>query len=122
MAFRFCKIANLTREIMYYLTDFGSLLPKFFHNVMYFWLSRRITTFVVKKGLFPKLAWPCSIARADCISSQLTWSSSLQCEEVCRLALRRRYRLLPHIYTLFYRAHTRGIPVATPTFFAGMFL
>ncbi|KAL0297456.1 UNVERIFIED_CONTAM: Alpha-glucosidase 2 [Sesamum radiatum] len=40
------------------------------------------------------------------------------CEEVCRLALRRRYRFLPHIYTLFYMAHTRGIPVATPTFFA----
>ncbi|KAJ6946658.1 alpha-glucosidase 2-like isoform X2 [Populus alba x Populus x berolinensis] len=38
--------------------------------------------------------------------------------EVCRLALKRRYRLLPHIYTLFYLAHTTGIPVATPTFFA----
>ncbi|KAK4422453.1 Alpha-glucosidase 2 [Sesamum alatum] len=46
------------------------------------------------------------------------WSFGEECEEVCRLALRRRYRLLPHIYTLFYIAHTRGIPVATPTFFA----
>ncbi|PIN24032.1 Maltase glucoamylase [Handroanthus impetiginosus] len=46
------------------------------------------------------------------------WSFGEECEEVCRLALRRRYRLLPHIYTLFYMAHTRGIPVATPTFFA----
>ncbi|KAA8521085.1 hypothetical protein F0562_011762 [Nyssa sinensis] len=41
-----------------------------------------------------------------------------ECEEVCRLALKRRYRLIPHIYTLFYMAHTRGTPVATPTFFA----
>ncbi|KAG5524478.1 hypothetical protein RHGRI_031218 [Rhododendron griersonianum] len=46
------------------------------------------------------------------------WSFGEECEEVCRLALKRRYRLLPHIYTLFYLAHTRGTLVATPTFFA----
>ncbi|KAG8382052.1 hypothetical protein BUALT_Bualt05G0036400 [Buddleja alternifolia] len=46
------------------------------------------------------------------------WSFGEECEEVCRLALRRRYRLLPHMYTLFYMAHTKGIPVATPTCFA----
>ncbi|XP_019182231.1 PREDICTED: uncharacterized protein LOC109177350 isoform X2 [Ipomoea nil] len=48
------------------------------------------------------------------------WSFGEECEEVCRLALIRRYRLLPHIYTLFYMAHTRGTPVATPTFFADL--
>ncbi|KAM7264679.1 hypothetical protein ACFE04_002362 [Oxalis oulophora] len=46
------------------------------------------------------------------------WSFGEECEEVCRLALKRRYRLIPHIYTLFYLAHTMGVPVATPTFFA----
>lgn len=46
------------------------------------------------------------------------WSFGKECEDVCRLALKRRYRLIPHIYTLFYMAHTTGIPVATPTFFA----
>ncbi|XVE71959.1 hypothetical protein DITRI_Ditri10aG0192700 [Diplodiscus trichospermus] len=46
------------------------------------------------------------------------WSFGEECEEVCRLALRRRYRLIPHIYTLFYMAHTRSTPVATPAFFA----
>ncbi|XP_062120588.1 uncharacterized protein LOC133834844 isoform X2 [Humulus lupulus] len=46
------------------------------------------------------------------------WSFGSECEEVCRLALIRRYRLLPHIYTLFYMAHTIGTPVASPTFFA----
>ncbi|GAV90532.1 Glyco_hydro_31 domain-containing protein/Gal_mutarotas_2 domain-containing protein [Cephalotus follicularis] len=46
------------------------------------------------------------------------WSFGEECEEVCRLALKRRYRLIPHIYTLFYLAHQTGTPVATPTFFA----
>ncbi|KAK4261551.1 hypothetical protein QN277_004531 [Acacia crassicarpa] len=46
------------------------------------------------------------------------WSFGKECEEVCRLALKRRYHLLPLIYTLFYFAHTSGTPVATPTFFA----
>ncbi|XP_021768357.1 uncharacterized protein LOC110732689 isoform X1 [Chenopodium quinoa] len=46
------------------------------------------------------------------------WAFGEECEEVCRLALKRRYRLIPHIYTLFYLAHTRGTPVASPAFFA----
>ncbi|XP_021895549.1 uncharacterized protein LOC110812931 isoform X2 [Carica papaya] len=46
------------------------------------------------------------------------WSFGEECEEVCRLALRRRYRLIPYIYTLFYMAHTLGTPVTSPTFFA----
>ncbi|KAL6279341.1 hypothetical protein ACE6H2_016222 [Prunus campanulata] len=46
------------------------------------------------------------------------WSFGKECEEVCRLALNRRYRLIPHIYSLFYVAHTTGTPVASPTFFA----
>jgi hypothetical protein len=44
----------------------------------------------------------------------------VQVEEICRKALYRRYRLLPHFYTLFYRAHTIGLPVMTPLFFAGI--
>ncbi|PWA54167.1 heteroglycan glucosidase 1 [Artemisia annua] len=46
------------------------------------------------------------------------WSFGEECEEICRLALRRRYRLIPHLYTLFYLAHTKGSPVVSPTFFA----
>ncbi|KAL5198344.1 hypothetical protein ABZP36_001856 [Zizania latifolia] len=46
------------------------------------------------------------------------WSFGEECEEVCRLALLRRYRLLPHIYTLFFLSHMKGTPVAAPVFFA----
>lgn len=46
------------------------------------------------------------------------WSFGSQCEKVCQLALARRYRLLPHIYSLFYRAHSTGVPVISPLFFA----
>ncbi|KAF2308932.1 hypothetical protein GH714_024697 [Hevea brasiliensis] len=46
------------------------------------------------------------------------WSFGDECEEVCRRALKRRYRLIPHLYTLFYDAHIMGTPVMTPTFFA----
>ena len=48
------------------------------------------------------------------------WSFGAPCEALCRLALERRYRLLPHLYTLFHGAHTTGQPVMTPLFFAGL--
>ncbi|KAF3967748.1 hypothetical protein CMV_008277 [Castanea mollissima] len=56
-------------------------------------------------------------SEADTIDHE-PWSFGEECEEVCRLALKRRYRFLPHIYTLFFKAHTIGTPVAMPTFFA----
>ncbi|KAJ7200670.1 hypothetical protein O6H91_Y494700 [Diphasiastrum complanatum] len=46
------------------------------------------------------------------------WSFGKECEDICRVALRRRYHLLPHLYTLFFRAHSSGAPVMTPLFFA----
>lgn len=48
------------------------------------------------------------------------WSFGPETEEVSRLAIQRRYRLLPFIYTLFREASTTGLPVARPTFFADL--
>ena len=45
------------------------------------------------------------------------WAFGEECERVCRLALERRYRLLPYLYTLFKHASGAGIPVVTPLFF-----
>jgi len=49
---------------------------------------------------------------------QEPWSFGAATEEVARVALRRRYRLLPYLYTAFHEAATTGLPVARPVFFA----
>lgn len=41
-------------------------------------------------------------------------------EKESRMALQRRYRLIPYYYTLFRRAHTEGLPVMAPVFFADL--
>ncbi len=46
------------------------------------------------------------------------WSYGSDTEDTSRLALNRRYRLLNYIYTQFHTAHTTGLPVARPLFFA----
>lgn len=48
------------------------------------------------------------------------WAFGPEVERVCRLALQRRYRLIPFLYTLFREAATDGIPVARPVFFADL--
>ncbi|OJV40716.1 MAG: alpha-glucosidase [Bacteroidales bacterium 36-12] len=46
------------------------------------------------------------------------WAFGEAIEKTSRMALERRYRLLPYIYTIFYNSHKTGIPVMNPVFFA----
>jgi alpha-glucosidase len=46
------------------------------------------------------------------------WAFDKKVEAVSRIALERRYRLLPYIYTLFREAALNGMPVMRPIFFA----
>jgi alpha-glucosidase len=49
---------------------------------------------------------------------QEPWAFGSTIEQVSRIALSRRYRLMPYLYTLFYEASKTGIPVMRPVFFA----
>lgn len=46
------------------------------------------------------------------------WAFGPAIEQTSRIALERRYRLLPYLYTLFYNSHQSGLPVMSPVFFA----
>lgn len=46
------------------------------------------------------------------------WSFGEEVENTARQALNNRYVLLPYYYTLFYEAHTTGLPIMRPVFFA----
>ncbi|MFY7897226.1 MAG: TIM-barrel domain-containing protein [Phycisphaerales bacterium] len=45
------------------------------------------------------------------------WAFGAEVEETSRLAIQRRYRLMPYIYTLFKDASVNGTPVLQPLFF-----
>ncbi|MEA5557702.1 TIM-barrel domain-containing protein [Nodularia spumigena] len=45
------------------------------------------------------------------------WAFGPGVERISRLAIQRRYRLLPHFYTLAHEAHETGLPIARPLFF-----
>ena len=46
------------------------------------------------------------------------WAFGKTIEKTSRIAIERRYRLLPYLYTLFYEASQTGMPVMQPVFFA----
>jgi len=51
-------------------------------------------------------------------SNHEPWALGKEIEDVSRIALERRYCLLPYLYTLFREASVDGIPVMRPVFFA----
>jgi alpha-glucosidase len=55
-----------------------------------------------------------SIGTAD----QEPWAMGGEIEEVSRLALMRRYQLLPYLYSLFHQSASQGLPVMQPVFMA----
>ena len=46
------------------------------------------------------------------------WAFGPEVETAARIALERRYRLMPYLYTLFYESSVHGTPVMAPAFFA----
>lgn len=46
------------------------------------------------------------------------WAYGEAIEKTSRIALQRRYRLLPYLYTLFHESSKTGMPVMAPVFFA----
>lgn len=49
---------------------------------------------------------------------QEPWAFGPETEKAARIALQRRYRLLPYLYTLFRQSHLTGLPVMRPVLFA----
>ncbi|WDE97489.1 glycoside hydrolase family 31 protein [Lentisphaera profundi] len=48
------------------------------------------------------------------------WAFGEAIEQSCRISLQRRYRLLPYLYSLFWRAESSGMGIMQPAFFADL--
>lgn len=63
--------------------------------------------------------FPFSRGHASCdTNDKEPWAFGKEVEKESRMALERRYRLIPYIYTAFRSAHTDGQPVMAPVFLA----
>lgn len=63
--------------------------------------------------------FPFSRGHASCdTNNKEPWAFTKTEENESRIALERRYRLMPYLYTAFHTAHVNGLPVMAPVFFA----
>ena len=51
-------------------------------------------------------------------NDQEPWALGKKVEDISRVALERRYRLMPYLYSLFHEAAHTGLPVMRPVYFA----
>lgn len=51
-------------------------------------------------------------------NDQEPWALGKKVEDISRVALERRYRLMPYLYSLFYEAAQTGLPIMRPVYFA----
>jgi alpha-glucosidase len=51
-------------------------------------------------------------------NDQEPWALGKKVEDISRVALERRYRLMPYLYSLFYEASQTGLPIMRPVYFA----
>jgi alpha-glucosidase len=58
----------------------------------------------------------CPLCRVHCdqFRRREPWVFGEQIEAIARQCLQLRYRLLPYLYSLYYQAHTRGLPIMRP--------
>ena len=55
---------------------------------------------------------------SDGTNNQEPWEFGPEVENTARIALQRRYRLMPYLYTVFCESHKTGLPVMRPMYFA----
>lgn len=51
-------------------------------------------------------------------NDQEPWAFGKKVEDISRVALERRYRLMPYLYSLFHEAAETGLPIMRPVYFA----
>lgn len=51
-------------------------------------------------------------------NDQEPWALGKKVEDISRVALERRYRLMPYLYSLFHEAAETGLPIMRPVYFA----
>lgn len=51
-------------------------------------------------------------------NDQEPWALGKKVEDISRVALERRYRLMPYLYSLFHEAAHTGLPIMRPVYFA----